>query len=122
MGRAFCLIAANHIPTHDAPERLPTSTWQLLGNDAILVEFNEALWELTGGAICRALGMASSDSMPLPIHALLMACACDGRTRICESVRQYECGTYRLLALYRREGGCVVECLALLERLECVVR
>ena len=88
---------------HDNAASVPAMIWQIIGNDAILEGFNEAMSRLTEGGIENALGAVMSEySSPVVLKRLLES-ARTGRVIAYECVRTLRAGpgTYRLITVMR---------------------
>ena len=97
----YCHIIAQYGIHITEIDTVPSLVWQPLGNDAVLVGYNEAMCKLTEGGIENALGTASSEFCGERVQWYVQACAQTGQPVMYEVVRRMRTapGVYRFLAL-----------------------
>jgi len=115
------LCALCQIVTHDnAANTVPALVWQVVGDDAILEGYNEAMERLTEGGVEGALGAVMSEFAGPTVLQHVLHCARTGEMVSYESVRAMRSGpgTYRLITtLYPVGDGRVVLYACPLERI-----
>ena len=85
--RAFCQLGH-----HSTCITVPALVWQTLGNDAILIGFNQAMVELTDGGIETALGTTISEFSCEASRRLLFESVRTGAPVAFEIVRKLRTG------------------------------